>query len=57
MICYCNKTSTLSVNLDNVNLDNNLDEDDPYTIVLIRLLACHSQFKKRKALKKRYINN
>ena len=28
------------------------DEDDPDTIILIRLLGQHSKFKKRKALKK-----
>ena len=41
-----------SVNLGNINLDNNFDEDDPDTIILIRLLPWHSKFKKRKALKK-----
>ena len=44
---------TLSVNLDNINLDNNFDEDDPDTIVLIRLFTWHVKFEKRKALKKR----
>ena len=48
----CNKTGILSVNLDNINLDN-FGEDDPDTIILIRLLVWHSKFKKRKALKKR----
>ena len=43
----------LSVNLNNINLDNNFDEDDPDTIILIRLLARHSKFKKSKALKKK----
>ena len=28
----------LSVNLNNINLDNNFDEDDPETIILIKLL-------------------
>ena len=42
-----------NVNLDNTNLDNNFDEDDPDTIILIRYLAWHSKFKKRKALKKK----
>ena len=41
----------LSVNLNNVNLDNYFDEDDPDTI-LIRLLARYSKFKKHKAFKK-----
>ena len=29
--------SILSVNLNNINVDNNFDEDDPDTIILIRL--------------------
>ena len=49
----CNEMGILRVNLDNINLDNNFDEDDPDTIILIRLLAGHSKFKKRKARKKR----
>ena len=39
--------------LDNINLDNNCDEDDSDTIILIRLLTWHIKFEKRKALKKR----
>ena len=48
-----NKMGTLSVNLHNINLDTNFDEDDFDAIIFIRILACHSEFKKRKALKKR----
>ena len=47
----------LLVNLNNVYLDNNFDEDDPDTIILIRFLAWHSKFKKCKALKKDKVNN
>ena len=43
----------LSVNLNNTNVDFIFDENDPDTIILIRLLAWHSKFKKRKVLKKR----
>ena len=43
----------LSVNRNNINLDNDFDEDDPDTIILIRLFAWYSKFKKRKVLKKR----
>ena len=32
--------------------NNNFDEDDPDTIILIRLLALHIEFEKHKALKK-----
>ena len=42
----------LKIDLNNINLDNNFDEDDPDAIILIRLLAWHIKFKKRKALKK-----
>ena len=42
----CNEMGILTVNLNNINLDNNFDEDDPDTIILIRLLAWHSKFKK-----------
>ena len=43
----------LCVNLSNINLDNNFHKDDPDTIILIRLLAWHIKFKKRKSLKKK----
>ena len=49
----CNQLGNLNVNLNNINLDNNFDEDDPDTIIHIRHLVLHSRFKKRKALKKR----
>ena len=49
----CDQTSILSVNLSNINLDNNFDEDDPDTIILTRLLTWHIKSNKRKALKKR----
>ena len=47
------KWGILSINLNNVNLDNNFDENDPNTIILFKYLAWHSIFKKRKALNKR----
>ena len=41
------------LNIDlNVKLDYSFDEDDPDTIFLIRLLAWHIKFRKRKELKK-----
>ena len=50
----CNEMSILSVNVSNINLDKNFDEDNnPDTIILIRLLAWYSKLKKRKELKKR----
>ena len=42
----------LNFDLNNINLDNNFDEDDPDTIILIRLLAWHIKYEKLKALKK-----
>ena len=45
----CNEMGILSVNLNNINFD----EDDTDTLILIRLLAWHSIFKKCKAFKKR----
>ena len=43
----------LDINLNNINLDNNFDEDDPDTIIHIRLFAWNIKFEKHKALKKR----
>ena len=37
-----------SCNEMGINLDNNFDEDDPDTIILIRLLDWHIKFEKRK---------
>ena len=42
----------LSVNLNNINLDNTFDEDNPDTIILIRLLAWHGNLKSTKHRKK-----
>ena len=41
VVFSCNKVSILNIDLNNINLDNNFDEDDPDTIILIRLLAWH----------------
>ena len=50
----CNEMGILRVNLNHINFDDTNDkEDDPDTIILIRLLAWHIKFQKRKALKKR----
>ena len=47
-----NKIGILNIDLHNINLDTTFDEDDPNTIILIRLLAWHMKFEKRKAFKK-----
>ena len=43
----------LSVNLNNITLDNIFDKDNPDTIILIKRLALSIKFWKCKALKKR----
>ena len=48
----CSGMGILNIVLNNVNLDNNFDEDDPDTIILIRLLTWHIKFGKRKELEK-----
>ena len=49
-----NQRHILAVGLDKINLDNdnNFYEDDPDTIIHVRLLVWCNEFKKRKALKK-----
>ena len=42
VVFFCNEMGILNIDLNNINLDNNVDEDDPDTI----------RFKKCKALKK-----
>ena len=44
---FCNEMDIL-----NIDLDNNFDEDDPDTIILIGLLVWYMKFEKRKELKK-----
>ena len=40
----CNEMGILSVNLNNITLDNNFDKDDPDTIILIKRLALSIKF-------------
>ena len=47
----CDEMGIISVNLNNINLDNNFDEDYPDTIIFIGLLPWHIKFEKRKGLK------
>ena len=45
--------SIISVDLNNIDLGGtNYDEDDPETIIQVRLLAWHNKFEKHEALKK-----
>ena len=48
----CNEMGIINIDLNNINLDNNFDEDDLDTIILIRPLAWHIKSEKRKALKR-----
>ena len=49
----CNEMGILSEDLTNINLDDSTyNEDDPETIIHIRLLGWHSRFENHKALKK-----
>ena len=51
VIFNCNGMGILNMDLNNINLeDTNYEEDDPDTIILIRLLAWHIEFEKRKEL-------
>ena len=44
----------MNIDLNSINLDDtNFEEDDPDTIILIRLLDWHIKFEKRKELKKK----
>ena len=52
VIFYYNKMGILNIDLNNINLDHGFDRDDPDTIILIRVLAWHAKFRKRKELKK-----
>ena len=58
VIFIANQRHIPAVDLDKINLenkynDNNFDEDDPDTIIHVKVLAWLSKSKKRKALKKR----
>ena len=49
----CNGMGILNIDLNNIYLDDtNNDEDDPNTIILVRLLTWYSKSQKHKALKK-----
>ena len=49
-IFCCDGMGISSVNAINSNLHNNFDEDDPDTIIFVRLSAWHIKSEKRKAL-------
>ena len=57
-VTFCrNQLGNLNVNLNNINLDNNFDEDDPDTIILIRFWLGIVNLKNVKHLKKHKVKN
>ena len=44
----------INIDLNNINLDDNFDEEDPNTIIVIRLLAWLTKFEKLKELRKEF---
>ena len=52
LVFSCNEMCILNIYHNNINLDNNFAEDDPDTIILIRLLVWHIKFEKREVVKK-----
>ena len=50
-VLNCIEMGVLKIDLKNINLDNNIDENNPDSIILIRLLVSRIKFEKRKALK------
>ena len=47
-----NEMGIVNIDLNNINLDDNFDEEDPKNIILIRLLSWHINSEKPKELKK-----
>ena len=48
----CNEMGILNIGPNNISLDDTFDKDDPDSIILIKFLAWHIKFRKRKELKK-----
>ena len=51
-VFVCIEMGILNIDLNNINLDNNFDEDDSDTVILIKLLAWHIKFEDTKNLTK-----
>ena len=49
-IFNCSGMDLLDIDLNNISLDDKFDEDDPDTIILMRLFACDIKFAKCKEL-------
>ena len=52
VVFNCDEMGIFNIVLNIINLDNNLDEDDPDIMIVIRLLAWDIKFEKRRALEK-----
>ena len=50
VIFYCNEMGIFSIDLNNIDLDNDFDGNDPDTLILNRLLAWHIKLGKQKEL-------
>ena len=58
VISNCNGMGILNIDLYNIDLDEtNYEDHDPDAIILIRLLAWHIKFQKRKEFKQRQSKN
>ena len=54
VVFSCNGMGILNIDFNNINFDNNFNDDDLDTIIL---LAWHINFEKLKVLKKRLVKN
>ena len=52
VVFNCNEVGILNIDINEINLENNFDEDEAGTIILIRLLAWHIKLKHSKSLTK-----
>ena len=53
LVIFCNKMSSLNLDLNNVNLDSNFDEYDPDTIISVRILLGILNLKNKKLFLKK----
>ena len=47
----------INIHVNDINLDNDFNEDNPDTIILVRLLVWYIKFENAKHLKQRQTNN
>ena len=56
VVFICNEMGILNIDLNKINLDNNVDEDDTDTAILMRFLTWYIKCEKCKELKKNISN-